>query len=486
MNRSSSAAPDWTLDTVIYQIFPDRFANGDPTNDPENTVPWSSKPTRRSFHGGDLQGIIDRLPYLAALGVNCLYLTPIFAAPSNHRYDVRDYFSIDPALGTTETLKELSSSLHARGMRLLLDGVFAHVSHTFPPFQDVLEKGPDSPYAGWFMADEFPLRMRAKPNYRACGGLATMPRLNVANPEVQALIGDVGAYWINEADIDGWRLDMAWEIPDQTWQAFRQRVKGVKEDAFLLGEFWGDATPWLRGDQLDSSLNYLWRDLVFRFFVTQCIDARTFARELHALHEQYGPSAPYMVNLLGSHDTPRLATLCRKNKQKVIQTLAYLLTDLGIPLIYYGDEVGLTGGNDPGCRGSMPWDERDRGREGELSHGAGRRWDWQIYEACRELIHLRRAHPALRRGTRQVLFEKERVLVVARHFQNDTVIAAFNAGFQEEKVVVRVPAEFGKAHSEVWRSSSEVIVEKTPHDNLPNEHFELRMTLPPQGVAIMA
>ena len=176
---------------------------------------------------------------------------------------------MDKTLGT-DTLKALTQALHNREMRIILDGVFAHVSDEFPAFKDVLERGAASPYAQWFLIDSYPIRKHPKPSYRACGGLASMPRLNVANAEVHELLCKVGEYWIETADIDGWRLDMAWEVPHEAWSKFSARVRDVKADAFLLGEFWGDATPWLGRGKLDSSTNYLWRDAVFRFFVNQC------------------------------------------------------------------------------------------------------------------------------------------------------------------------------------------------------------------------
>lgn len=461
-----NTVPQWVNDAIIYQIFPDRFANGDPSNDPIDVVPWGSRPTRTNFFGGDLKGIIDHVDYLKALGVNCLYLTPIFEAPSNHRYDTKDYFQVDKMLGTTDTLKALTQALHNREMRIILDGVFAHVSDEFPAFKDVLERGAASPYAQWFLIDSYPIRKHPKPSYRACGGLASMPRLNVANAEVHELLCKVGEYWIETADIDGWRLDMAWEVPHEAWSKFSARVRDVKADAFLLGEFWGDATPWLGRDKLDSSTNYLWRDAVFRFFVNQCTDAQTFVREIQALRELYGPHGPTMVNLLGSHDTPRLMTICRQNSAKAIQALAILLTDIGVPLIYYGDEVGLTGGNDPGCRKSMPWGSDT--------------WNRKVYEASRVLINLRRRHPALRRGDLEVILAEGRILAFVRQYEGDTVLAAFNAGFQWENFSIKLP-ETLNACGEVWRSSPEISL-----DEVSGRRAEFRVKLPPQGVLIMA
>ena len=461
-----NTVPEWVNDAIIYQIFPDRFANGDPSNDPIDVVPWSTGPNRINFFGGDLQGIINHVDYLEELGINCLYLTPIFEAPSNHRYDTKDYFQVDEMLGTSDTLQALTQALHARQMKIILDGVFAHVSDRFPAFQDVLKRGAASPYAQWFLVDDFPVKQYPQPTYRACGGLASMPRLNSENPEIQELMCKVGEYWIQTANIDGWRLDMAWEIPHKVWSKFRARVRGAKADAFLLGEFWGDATPWLAHDQLDSSTNYLWRDTVFRFFVNQCTDAKTFVREIQALRALYGPYGSTMVNLLGSHDTPRLMTICNDDSAKAIQALAFLLTDIGVPLIYYGDEVGLTGGNDPECRKAMPW--------------GGEAWNHEVYDASKTLINLRKRHPALRRGDGEVLMASGRILVFSRRYAEDSVLVAFNAGFQREDITVELPDKLAVG-GEIWRSSSEVSLHRTLSSDP-----KLSIGLPPQGVLIMA
>ncbi len=457
--------PEWVNDAIIYEIFPDRFYNGDLSNDPPGTVPWDSEPSRTNFFGGDLQGIIDRVDYLKEVGATCLYLTPIFEAPTNHRYDAKDYFQVDPALGTSDTLKRLAAILHSKDMRILLDGVFGHVSDEFAPFEHVIEYGAESPYADWFLIDEFPVRKHPHPTYRACGGLPSMPRLNADNPAIQGLICDVGQYWIRFAGIDGWRLDMAWEVPHQVWRKFRASIREVADDAFLLGEFWGDASPWLSGDQLDSSMNYLWRDIVMRFFVTQCIDARTFAREIRRLRNLYGAHANSMVNLLSSHDTPRLMTVCKQDSAKAVQALAFLMTDVGVPLMYYGDEVGLTGANDPLCRGSMPWDEGQ--------------WNHEVYEACRNLTGFRRRHAALRRGDFQTVLESGRVLAFLRRCQDDVVLAAFNAGFQDEQFVTELPPELGQSHPEIWRSPADAGLRLS-------DDGRLHIQLPAQGVVIIA
>lgn len=454
--------PAWIQDAIIYQIFPDRFANGNPANDSPRVVPWDAEPTRNNFFGGDLQGIIEQTDYLQELGVNCLYLTPIFKSPSNHRYDTECYFTVDPMLGTETTLKQLTQDLHARDMRIILDGVFAHVSDKFAPFRDVEKLEQDSDYVSWFLMDDFPLVKYPHPSYRACGGLASMPRLNSHNGEVQKFMAKVGKYWIEKVGIDGWRLDMAWEVPHTVWEKFKSSVRDANPEAFVLGEFWGDASPWLSPQEIDSATNYLWRDIVFRFFVNQSIDAPTFVRELTTLRKHYGPNSSTMVNLLGSHDTPRLMNHCKGSANMAVQALAFLLVAEGIPLIYYGDEVGLTGWNDPECRKSMPWSQE--------------KWNMQIYDAVKTLANLRKQHIALRRGNVKFLQAFDRILVFSRSYEDDTVLVVFNAGFQHENVTVDLSQDL-TTKRKFWRSSSEI--------SITDNGKSLSVTLPAQGVLLV-
>ena len=237
MNRMGDERPDWVPDAVFYQIFPDRFRNGDPGNDPPDTVPWGTEPDRTHFQGGDLAGVRQGLPYLRDLGVTALYLTPIFAAGSTHRYDTHDYLRVDPALGDETTLTELVGDAHARGIRVLLDGVFNHAGDGFGPFQDLMANGVNSAWKDWFFPASFPLQTDP-PNYQTCGGAAFLPKLNTSNAEVAAYLIEVGTYWLERAGTDGWRLDVPWKVPRTFWVAFRDAIRARRPDAFLAGEFW--------------------------------------------------------------------------------------------------------------------------------------------------------------------------------------------------------------------------------------------------------
>ncbi|TKH06280.1 alpha-glycosidase [Peribacillus simplex] len=358
-------APEWVKDTIWYQIFPERFANGNPANDPEGVKPWGSEdPAVDNFFGGDFEGIIEHLDYLENLGINGIYFTPIFHAHSNHKYDTIDYRSIDPQFGTKETLKTLITECHKRNIRVMLDAVFNHSGYYFPPFQDLLEKGEKSKYKDWFHPHSFPLKGGERPNYETFGFFESMPKLNTANPEVKKYLLEVSAYWIKEFDIDAWRLDVANEVDQPFWREFRTTVKNIKPDLYVLGEIWHDSMPWLRGDQFDAVMNYPFTNQVFRLVASQTINAREFTEEMTAIYHSY-PTNVFDVtfNLLGSHDTPRIFTDCGEDVARAKLIHVILLTFNGSPCIYYGDEIGLTGGMDPGCRKCMVWEEEKQNTE---------------------------------------------------------------------------------------------------------------------------
>jgi glycosidase len=246
----------------------------------------------------------------------------------------------------------------------MLDAVFNHSGYYFPPFQDLLEKGEKSKYKDWFHPHSFPLKGGERPNYETFGFFESMPKLNTANPEVKEYLLEVSTYWIKEFDIDAWRLDVANEVDQPFWREFRTTVKNIKPDLYILGEIWHDSMPWLRGDQFDAVMNYPFTNQVFRLVASQTINAREFTEEMTAIYHSY-PTNVFDVtfNLLGSHDTPRIFTDCGEDLARTKLIHAILLTFNGSPCIYYGDEIGLTGGMDPGCRKCMIWEEEKHNTE---------------------------------------------------------------------------------------------------------------------------
>ncbi|OPA76063.1 alpha-glycosidase [Paenibacillus selenitireducens] len=422
--------PAWVKDAVFYQIFPERFANGDPANDPEGVEPWGGKPTPSNFFGGDLQGVINHLDYIEKLGVNAIYFTPVFEATTNHKYDTQDYMKVDPHFGTNDTLKELVKACHARGIRVLLDAVFNHSGRTFAPFVDVMEKGADSPYADWFYVREYPLRVvDGVPTYETFAFEPKMPKLNTENPAVKAYLLDVARYWIEEVGIDGWRLDVANEVDHQFWREFRKVVKSVNPEAYILGELFHEGMMWLQGDQFDALMNYPFTGAVLDFFVNGKNDGAQFAGKMYGQLFRYPHQANEVTfNLLDSHDTERLLTLCKGDVQKMKLAALFQLTFLGAPCIYYGDEIGLSGSHDPDCRKCMPWDDSE--------------YDLDLLGFYQRTIALRHRYSALRTGSFKFLYAKEDDTRIAYERQDDEshFMIMMNVKKKERVIQLALPA----------------------------------------------
>lgn len=420
-------APDWVKETVWYQIFPERFGNGDPSLNPKGTLPWgSAAPSPTNFFGGDFQGVIDHLDYLIDLGVNGIYFTPIFKAYSNHKYDTIDYMEIDPQFGDKETFRRLISECHKRGIRVMLDAVFNHSGYYFPPFQDILKKQEVSAYIDWFHLREFPVSPEPMPNYETFAFVGSMPKLNTENPAVKSYLLNVARYWIEEFDIDGWRLDVANEVDHQFWREFRQEVKAIKPDAYILGEIWHDSMPWLQGDQFDAVMNYPFTNSAIDFFAKEKLTAENFANEITKVLHMYPANVNEVsFNLLDSHDTPRILTLANRQLERVKLLYLFQLSFIGTPCIYYGDEIGMDGGQDPGCRACMEWDETKQNRD--------------LFTFVKNLIAMRKSLPAFgNAGTFKIVAvdNETNTLIYEKSTNQQHIIFVINNSNKEQKVVI--------------------------------------------------
>lgn len=356
--------PDWVSKTVWYQIFPERFANGNADLSPEGALAWdaaiSPKPT--DFFGGDLQGIIEHLDYLQDLGITGLYLCPIFESPSNHKYNTTDYFEIDRHFGDKETFRKLVEQAHLRGMKVMLDAVFNHMGDQSAQWQDVLKHGEKSEYKDWFHIQKFPVTNDKLMNpkelpYHTFAFASYMPKLNTANPEVKDYLLRVAIYWVEHFDIDAWRLDVANEVDHQFWRDFRKSVLAKKPDLYILGEVWHTSQPWLNGDEFHAVMNYPLSDSIKDYFLSRSKKTSQFIAEINCQSMYYKQQiSEVMFNLLDSHDTERILTTAQGDIQLVKSALAFLFLQRGTPCIYYGTELELGGGMDPDCRRVMPWD----------------------------------------------------------------------------------------------------------------------------------
>lgn len=361
----------WVRTAVAYQIFPERFAIGMSGKDMGYVNrKWGEKPAPKSFFGGDLPGVRQKLGYLEELGVSLLYLTPVFCSPSNHKYDTTDYEHVDPAFGGDEALRELISEAHARGMRVMLDGVFNHLSSQHPFFRDAAERGKASPWYDWFF-------FAPDGGYRTFGSVRYMPKLNTANPAVIRYFSDVAVRWMRFCGADGWRLDVSDEISRRFLRHFREAVLAEKPDAIIIGEDWHRAAQYLNGDEYDGVMNYALTKALLDLLAFKTLDAEGFRDRLVRLyHARSVAASANMLNLLGSHDTDRFLTRVEGDARRLRAAAAMLFFYPGIPCVYYGDEIGTQGGYDPDCRRCFDWDES--------------RWDTETRALIRTLAALKR------------------------------------------------------------------------------------------------
>lgn len=470
------STPEWVKDAVFYQIFPDRFAKSERVTKPSNLESWDSPPTVYGFKGGDLLGVSEHLDYLEELGVNAIYFNPVFQSAANHRYHTHDYYHVDPILGGNDAFREMLDAAHARGIRVVLDGVFNHASRGFYQFYHTLENGGASPYLDWFHFEQDRLeageRLNAYPpleeidrrsterslkmyGYRAWWDLPALPKFNTRTEAVRQFIFDVTSHWIG-LGINGWRLDVPYEIDDDAfWREFRRVVKEANPEAYIVGEIWTDASRWLQGDQFDAVMNYIFNRACLGFFGEERLDvsqrpgghrlrrlrASEFADEIDDMLDLYDWQVTLaQLNLLSSHDMPRFLTLVDQDKDVLRLATLFQMTFPGAPCVYYGDEVGMEGGPDPDCRRAFPWDKSC--------------WDRNLLGFFRRAIDLRHKHPTLRRGQyiRLLADDQHNVYAFARRDEQETLVVVLNNGLDPFELDVGVGSLFadGESLRDVW------------------------------------
>jgi cyclomaltodextrinase / maltogenic alpha-amylase / neopullulanase len=472
-----TTTPDWVQDAIFYQVFPDRFARS--SRNPASNLPfesWDSAPTPHGFKGGDLYGIAEKLDYLKDLGITALYLNPIFASASNHRYHAYDYYTVDPLLGGNAAFMELLERAHKKNIRVVLDGVFNHASRGLWQFHHVLECGNGSPYKDWFYFD--PDRLSEKKHwgaypgpqelralqyedsitaigYRGWWNLPALPKFNTSTPAVREFLFDIAEHWI-KLGIDGWRLDVAEEIDDDSfWQEFRSRVRAINPEAYIVAEIWHESHRWLQGDQFDAIMNYDVTKPALAFFpgrhldmrvlhqqanyhgIHHVIDAHEFANRIDHNLALYKPDITYaQLNLLDSHDTPRFLSCAGGDKDSLKLAWLFMFTYPGAPCVYYGDEIGLDGEHDPHCRKSFPWDDN--------------RWDQDLHACVKQAITLRKKHEALRRGDFKRLWSAHGIYAFSRSLDGKTLTVGLNVSDSAQQAEVTYGAKnpkvvFGQA-----------------------------------------
>jgi cyclomaltodextrinase len=446
--------PDWVRDAVFYQIFPDRFARSGTVAATQHPEPWDAPPTSHGFKGGDLYGVTQKLNYLQDLGVTAIYFCPIFASAANHRYHTYDYYNVDPLLGGNKALRDLLDKAHERGLRIVLDGVFNHASRGFWQFHHVLENGNASPFRDWFHFDQdrldghrpfqaYPSDQAARSladgqgsfeaiGYGAWWNLPALPKFNTDCPEVREFLLSVAEYWV-EFGIDGWRLDVANEIEDDAfWREFRQRVRAINSETYIVGEVWGEAQHWLHGDMWDAVMNYPLTAACLGFFGGHYLDLEEVQRPSSFSHVQRcsGPEfaaeirrvasiyptqiTAVQLNLLDSHDMPRFLTCCGGDRAALKMAWLFLCLIPGAPCIYYGDEIGLEGRHDPDCRRGFPW-QRDA-------------WDMDMHRWYQKCIRLRSKYQLGRAEPPRVVLAESSAVVFHTAAESGALLSVFNAG----------------------------------------------------------
>ena len=535
--NSTRQVPEWARQAVWYQIFPERFRNGDASNDPRvkdilgswpheppktwkvsswtgdwyKLQPWEAGDDKGFYYhvqqrryGGDLQGVLEKLDYLSGLGITAIYFTPLFQSPSSHKYDAAMYHHIDKNFGpdpdgdqqilSTEdpgdprTWKwtsadrlflKLIQEAHFRNIKVVIDGVFNHVGMTFWAFEDLKKNQQNSAYKNWFTVKKWddPATPQNEFDYAGWFGVRELPELRKDDPGVKDHIRAIVRRWMDpNADgdpsdgVDGWRLDAADRVPLSFWKEFRTWVRGINPQAYLVGEIWWEdwsndkmynATPWLHGDAFDAVMNYRWAREVFRYFLAgkDAISVSEFDRRLADLRHENPPECnEVLMNLLDSHDTDRLSSRianpdlkydhnvglhdnpdydAQKPGPDALRTLRLItlfqMTSVGAPMIYYGDEAGMWGGDDPDCRKPMLW--ADLKYENETSHPLGKKrtsdtneFDPDLFGYYRKLISIRRGHEALSVGDFESLLtdDGKDIYVFLRSWKDERVMVAIN------------------------------------------------------------
>ncbi len=345
----------WTRSAVFYQIFIDRFCRGDFDKDDEYiTQEWKKIPVSDSYCGGDLKGIISKLDYLCGTGINALYLTPVFSAYSNHKYNVKNYTEVDPMFGTNADLCELLCRAHEKGMRVMLDTVFNHCDISHDYFQDVVRLGKKSEYHDWFIIDGDKPDYD-KGNYAYFADCKYMPKWNTNNGEVRKFLIGLAVEYVR-LGFDGLRLDVADEVSHTMWRELRLAVKAENPDVVIIGELWHENTHCLRGDEFDGVMNYRAHKIFLDYFASCEMSALDAAYGLkRIIIQNYEQINGMMLNFLDNHDTPRFLRQCGGNSDKLLSALAAMMLFPGMPCVFYGTELPLDGDGDPDCRRTFDW-----------------------------------------------------------------------------------------------------------------------------------
>lgn len=444
--------PKWANGAVVYEIFPDRFFNGDHSNDPTYVMKWEETPTYDNFFGGDLQGITDKVNYLRDLGIGVLYTTPIFDSPSNHKYNTRDYMKVDQHFGTLETFEKLIETLHSNDIKWVIDGVFNHTGTSFFAFQDLLKNQEKSKYVSWYFVKHFPVQIEAG-DYATFQNYPSLPKLNTTDPGVQKYLRNVVNYWTLKG-VDGWRIDSANTISNSFLVKLYRWIHEVKLNSLDVAEIWTNVSNWFNEGAFNSTMNYLFKDAAYSYIVYGA-GARAFLEDTNSYLNTYPPQLwNALWNLIDSHDTPRALTALKGDMEKMKALVGLQMTFIGAPMIYYGDEIGMTGGRDPLNRRCMIWNEY--------------KWNLDIHDWYKTLIKIRNETPAIKFGSYVPVLAKGQVFGFKRFCGNQSVYVFINGGNDVENVPTKFVGNFlNLVNGSIWSSKKEsIVLELQPYEVL--------------------
>lgn len=528
----TAQVPEWAKGAVWYQIFPERFRNGNPNNDPikervlgnlaSDNIDWQVHPWASDWYklqiwekargvdfytlvfdrryGGDLIGVIEKLDYLKDLGIDAIYFNPIFEAPSLHKYDATTYHHVDNNFGldrdgdwvaiqseredTTkwtftqadEVFLDLIKEAHDKGIKVIIDGVFNHCGRTFWAFQDVIKNQQNSKYKNWFVIrqwDDPSTPDTSEFDYESWWGFKDLPVFaedeNGLVPPVKEYIFNITRRWMDpnkDGDpsdgVDGWRLDVPEEVNPKFWEEYYRFVKSINPEAYLVGEIWKEAPEWIEKKRFDAVMNYPLAKLMVHFFIDRkkAISVSEFDRQLKRLRKLYPEATNHiLMNLIDSHDTDRVGSMIKnpdrnydrqaglrdnphydprkptKEERRIQKLIAiFQMTYIGAPMIYYGDEAGMWGGDDPDDRKPMLWPEFVYENETyvtvrpDLKDSDENKFDWDLFNHYKKLIHIRHHNPALKKGNFEtsLVDDQKKLYGYTRKFEQNEVVVILN------------------------------------------------------------
>ncbi len=418
LNQVKADHLDFVRSGSIYQIFPDRFARDESVPADRPLVPWNSDPTPQNFFGGNLRGVQGKLDFLASLNVGNIYFNPIFDAPSNHRYDTRNYFEVEPLIGSNDDLRSLTSAARERSIGVIVDGVFNHSGREMPEF--LAAKAGDPDWSDFFTV--YP-----DGSYQTFGGTEFMPKFNTANPAVVDYFARVIRHW-HDFGVAGWRLDVPYKFADGFMHALREKTRDLSSAQYFVGEAWNE---WSFATDFEAVQNYRTGNRILDYVHKHSADSEDFILDIMRWGQSWGDFS-VLPHFIDSHDTQRFATSCEGRQDSWQLGFALHMLVPGVPVVFGGTELAIEGANDPGCRSSYPT-QLNAEQEAALEFST----PW---------MRLRGSSRALTHGGLEVHELKNHAILFERRFDNQAVEVLVNTGYRDELMLANIAGQWLDLH----------------------------------------